>query len=354
MTQPALVGQCMAAIAAGAPNTPVTVKCRLGVDDLDSYEQLCTFIRTVSEAAPVRHFIMHARIAYLDGLNPHENRTVPPLRHEWVFGLKRDFPHLEFTLNGGVVGIESAAAVLQHRVDGVGELNGVMVGRGAWNDPWGMLANADVVVFGERENAAKSRRQVLWAYAAYADGVQGRFGASRGGDTFPNLRTLTNPLLNMFHGQRGGKKWKQAVDEALRRKSVATVSQLLAETLGLVPDEVLDAPPGSGAAGPDALPVVYSLPRPLPVVGDRAGLESRVGKAPRFKKGLPAAEVAAASKAKLAAAAVSGMPVEALEAAVRAAAEPIESAADIEQLAVAVSAQQPNGGGAHPAVAVGS
>ncbi len=93
-------------------SVPVTVKCRLGVDDHDSYEEVSKFITTVS-AAGASHFIIHARKAFLNGLNPKENRTVPPLRYDWVYKLVKDFPKLQFSLNGGLQSIES---VLQYNV----------------------------------------------------------------------------------------------------------------------------------------------------------------------------------------------------------------------------------------------
>jgi tRNA-dihydrouridine synthase len=84
-----------------------------GVDSFDTYPELATFVRTVSQGSAVTHFIIHARKCLLKGLNPHQNRTVPPLRYEWVWALKRDFPHLDFSLNGGVLTLEETAAALR-------------------------------------------------------------------------------------------------------------------------------------------------------------------------------------------------------------------------------------------------
>ena len=99
----------------------VTVKCRLGVDDLDSYERLCEFVRVVSTQGQVSHFVVHARKCLLQGLSPAQNRSVPPLRHGWVFALKRDFPHLRFSLNGG---LESTAAARDARRHDFGSVEG--------------------------------------------------------------------------------------------------------------------------------------------------------------------------------------------------------------------------------------
>lgn len=129
-----------------------------GVDDFDTYPELARFIRVVSEGSCVRHFIIHARKCLLKGLNPHQNRTIPPLRYEWVWALKRDFPHLDFSLNGGVLTLEEVAAALRTVNAGGGSgdvaeggeaptaggggrqgVMGVMVGRAAYNMPWDAL-----------------------------------------------------------------------------------------------------------------------------------------------------------------------------------------------------------------------
>lgn len=180
MLQPGLVADCAAALAAGlGPGTPVSIKCRLGVDDADSYEQLAAFVAAVSGAGGVRRFVIHARKCLLRGLSPAQNRSVPPLRHEWVWSLKRDFPHLSFQLNGGVASAADVAGALALDVPGVGTrgLDGVMLGRAAYNDPWGVLADADVAVFGEPANPAASRRQVIGDYCQYADAMLGRCAA---------------------------------------------------------------------------------------------------------------------------------------------------------------------------------
>lgn len=127
------------------------------MDDFDTYPELARFIRVVSEGSCVRHFIIHARKCLLKGLNPHQNRTIPPLRYEWVWALKRDFPHLNFSLNGGVLTLEEVAAALRTVNGDAGEaaaagsdlsagggggrqgVMGVMVGRAAYNMPWEAL-----------------------------------------------------------------------------------------------------------------------------------------------------------------------------------------------------------------------
>jgi len=239
---------------------PLTVKCRLGVDDRDTYEELSNFIRVVAEKGGVTHFIMHARKAFLQGLNPHQNRTVPPLRHQWVFALRRDFPHLSFSLNGGVGSTSEVDAILQSTIQGK-KVEGVMVGRAAYNYPWQVLAVADTMIFGAGENPAKSRRQVVREYAKYADAIQGRF-TIEGHKENPNTRTLTIPIFNLFHGEPGNRAWKQTIDKVLR--DAKSVSELLDRTLHCFTDEVLDAPPTlpEGLTAAEWLQALEDLPLP--------------------------------------------------------------------------------------------
>jgi tRNA-dihydrouridine synthase A len=111
MFDPEFVGDAMSAIAANC-NVPVSVKCRIGVDDRDSYEELCEFVDKVVSKSPTRHFIIHARKALLSGLSPAENRNVPPLKYEYYFALLRDFPDVQFTLNGGITTIDQVSILL--------------------------------------------------------------------------------------------------------------------------------------------------------------------------------------------------------------------------------------------------
>ena len=153
---------------------------------MDDYDSVHSFVRIVSTNSPVTHFVVHARKCLLKGLNPHQNRTIPPLRYasvsrrsslddtepgciqltddwfyryEWVFALKRDFPHLEFSLNGGIQSWEEVNEILAHTHDDAA-VHGVMLGRAAFNMPWHVLACADTRVFGCDNDPAISRRQV--------------------------------------------------------------------------------------------------------------------------------------------------------------------------------------------------
>lgn len=107
MKEPELVAECLKAIATSV-KIPVTVKCRLGIDDEESYEFINNFVRIVNQNGLITHFVVHARNAILKGLNPAENRTVPPLKYDYVYRLKKDFPDIKFTLNGGIKTLEQA------------------------------------------------------------------------------------------------------------------------------------------------------------------------------------------------------------------------------------------------------
>jgi tRNA-dihydrouridine synthase A len=197
MAEPGTVAACVAAMRS-AVDLPVTVKTRIGIDDRDSYEALLDFIGTVARAG-CESFVVHARKALLKGLSPAENRSVPPLRYDVVYRLKRDFPDLEVVLNGGVATLEAALEHLE-RVDGV------MIGRAAYDTPY-LLADADRLIFGEG-HPPPSRKEVLGAYAAYAAGQ-----IERG----VPLSAMARHALGLFHGLPGARAWRRAVSEGLPR-----------------------------------------------------------------------------------------------------------------------------------------
>lgn len=140
-----------------------------------------------------------------------------------VWTLSRDFPHLQFTLNGGVSGSFEAASALEQEHE-ARRLYGVMVGRAAYNYPWQCLSNVDKVVFGD-ENPCRSRRELLAEYSVYADSMVGRWGSVDDGHKTPSVRVLAKPILNLFTGEPKNKKWKQAVDEVL--KTATSVTEML-------------------------------------------------------------------------------------------------------------------------------
>ena len=283
MLEPNLVAECVAAMQENSGGAPVTVKCRIGVDDVDSYGELCKFIETVapkmaptaphsgpSENNPRPLFAIHARKALLDGLSPAENRTVPPLRHEWVYALARDFPEVGFVLNGGVKTVEEAVAVANGEgiPEGGGRLVGTMIGREAHANPWGVLGNADVAVYGAPSNPCQSRRDLLEKYADYCDATHGRYGTTKDGYSVPSIRHLMHPLQNLFVGEQNAKVWRREVDEALKRdakKSGTTVRQLLKETIHVLSDETLDRPPGEARRKEGGTAVIELAPMPASV-----------------------------------------------------------------------------------------
>ncbi|HYW91626.1 MAG TPA: tRNA dihydrouridine(20/20a) synthase DusA [Gammaproteobacteria bacterium] len=193
MAEPALVAECVAAMRAEAA-VPVTVKTRIGIDHRDSYEELYRFVETVA-AAGCRVFSVHARKAWLCGLSPRENREVPPLRYGVVHRLKRDFPGLAIVINGGIRDLDAVQDQLR-------QVDGVMVGRAAYHDPW-MLADADRRVFGA-DGPATSRHQVLQAYARY---VRERL------DQGAQLQRMARHVLGLFQGLPGARAFRRHISQ---------------------------------------------------------------------------------------------------------------------------------------------
>ncbi len=207
MKEPGLVAECIAAMR-GATALPVTVKCRIGVDDYDRYEDLAGFVDRVA-AAGCRTFVVHARKAWLQGLSPRENRTVPPLRHDRVHRLKRDFPHLTVVLNGGIENLDQAQEHLK-RVDGV------MIGRAAYHNPW-LLVEADRRFYGD-PHPLPTRRDVVQAYLPYM-AAQLEAGI--------RLHSLTRHILGLYHGQPGARRWRRHVTEAARNGGIEVLRNWL-------------------------------------------------------------------------------------------------------------------------------
>lgn len=144
---------------------PVTVKCRLGVDDKDKWEDIINFITIVSEKGGVTKFIIHARKAFLHGLDPKQNRTIPPLKYDWVFSLKKLFPHLHFVINGGFSDVDKVNDILRDDHQGLqgfesNGLEGCMSGRMAMNSPW-EVARVDSEVYKDENPSAMTREEIL-------------------------------------------------------------------------------------------------------------------------------------------------------------------------------------------------
>jgi tRNA-dihydrouridine synthase A len=197
MADPPQVARCVAAMVAAAP-LPVTVKHRIGIDDRDSYDELLTFVDTVAAAGAGR-FAVHARKAWLQGLDPRQNRTIPPLRHDLVLALKRDRPQLTVELNGGL----ETLAECQQALEGAG-VDGVMVGRAAYHHPLRWAA-VDAALFGCTGTGTVKASTVLRGIVDYSD----RW-CSGGG----RLWAIARHLVHLVEGVPGARRWRQKLTQA--------------------------------------------------------------------------------------------------------------------------------------------
>ena len=211
MAQPELVAAAVAAMQK-VVDIPVTVKHRIGIDHRDRYEDMYNFVRIVSEAG-CRHFSVHARKAWLQGLSPKENRTVPPLRYEDVYRLRQDFPHLFIEINGGILTLEQVRHHL-HWVDGV------MIGRAAYDRPY-IFATVDRDIYGAT-TAIPTRHQIVEAMLPYID-----YWVQNG----VRLNSISRHMLQLFAGQAGTKAWKRYISQHayLPTANAATISTALTQ-----------------------------------------------------------------------------------------------------------------------------
>lgn len=194
MREPDLVARLWAAAQAGALDTPVTIKCRIGVDDQAPREALFTLVDLAAREG-CRTFIVHARKAWLSGLSPKENRDVPPLDYPLVRALKRERPHLEIILNGGLIDLDHALSESEG-------LDGAMLGRAAYQNP-AVLLDVDPRVFGVAA-PAQSREAAVEAYLPYI--------AARLAEGTP-LHAMTRHMLGLFNGAPGGRRWRRVLSE---------------------------------------------------------------------------------------------------------------------------------------------
>ena len=193
MAKPELVADCVKAMLDNC-DIPVTVKHRIGIDHMDSYEQLAAFIYPVA-AAGCSVFIVHARKAWLQGLSPKQNREIPPLNYPWVYRLKKDFPALTIVLNGGIQTLEDCQTHLQH-------VDGIMLGREAYQNPW-MLARVDEILFGT-DNPSTSRDDAIAALLPYTERQLAR-GVK--------LNHVTRHILGLYQGMPGARKFRRHLSE---------------------------------------------------------------------------------------------------------------------------------------------
>jgi tRNA-dihydrouridine synthase A len=212
MAEPQLVADCVAAMR-DAVSLPVTVKHRIGIDKTESYDFVRDFVGAVATAG-CEVFVVHARNAWLKGLSPKENREVPPLRHEFVYRLKRDFPALTIVLNGGVDNDDEIATHLQH-------VDGVMIGRESYHRPWTMAA-WDGRFLGAGAGMP-DREDVERAMVGYMD------RAAQRGTPWPNI---ARHMMGLWNGMPGARRWRQAwSDHRLKSAPPAEVHQQASEAL---------------------------------------------------------------------------------------------------------------------------
>ncbi|MES9988972.1 MAG: tRNA dihydrouridine(20/20a) synthase DusA, partial [Candidatus Thiodiazotropha endolucinida] len=193
MMTPGVVGDCVKAMQ-DSVTIDVTVKHRIGVDERDSYQELCDFVGTVSDAG-CRTFIVHARKAWLQGLSPKQNREIPPLSYATVHNLKHDFPDLEIIINGGITNLDQVGEQLQ-------QVDGVMIGREAYHNPW-ILAEADRLIFGQSDSPL-TRYQVVESLIPFVE-----HELSKG----TPINRVTRHILGLFQGQPGARKWRRELSE---------------------------------------------------------------------------------------------------------------------------------------------
>lgn len=191
MAAPALVADCIDAMKQAVPDMPVTVKTRIGIDDQDSYQFLLDFIGPIAEKG-CETFIIHARKAILGGLSPAENRTIPPLDYQRAYQLKKDFPHLEIILNGGLKTVDAVKEALIHT-------DGAMIGREAYSNPWFMHA-LEQEIFGTTEK--KTRGAIVAQMIPYIENC-----LSSG----VPLKDITRHILGLYQGLPGARGWRRVL-----------------------------------------------------------------------------------------------------------------------------------------------
>ncbi|MBY6094330.1 tRNA dihydrouridine(20/20a) synthase DusA [Ferrimonas balearica] len=214
MAEPQLVADCVKAMQ-DVVSIPVTVKTRIGIDEQDSYEFLTRFIDTVASAG-CDIFTIHARKAWLQGLSPKENREIPELIYDRAYQVKRDFAHLNISVNGGITTLEQCEAHLQH-------LDGVMVGREAYQNPY-MMAEVDQRLYGD-DRPVLSRAEVVEQMIPYLE----RHIANGG-----RANHVTRHMLGLFNGMPGARQWRRYLAQNAHLPGMG--AQLLADALASMPE----------------------------------------------------------------------------------------------------------------------
>ncbi|MCH8502197.1 MAG: tRNA dihydrouridine(20/20a) synthase DusA [Aliidiomarina sp.] len=214
MAEPALVADCVKAMQDSAPETPVTVKTRLGIDEYDSYEFLQAFLQPVVDAG-CKRIILHARKAWLSGLSPKQNREIPPLNYQRVYQAKRDYPNIQIHLNGGVDTIAAAQAHLQH-------VDGVMIGRAAYSNPW-ILADVDSLF--DESVMTPNKESVIETMVLYIE------EHIRNGGRFWHV---ARHMIGLYQNCPGARQWRRTLSE--QGPKATDISPLL-QALQVIHDE---------------------------------------------------------------------------------------------------------------------
>jgi len=211
MLEPKLVAECLLNMQ-NVVDIPVTIKCRLGVDNHESYEFLHNFVSIVSQSG-VTTFIIHARNGILKGLSPRQNRNIPPLKYDYVYKLKKDFPHLEIVINGGIKNLDQSETHLK-------SVDGVMIGRAAYENPF-MLKDVDSKFF-NKESCIESKKQVLNKYFEYVDKQ-----LKNGHD----LGRMMKHLFGLSRGDKHAKTFRIKILEVIKDKQLQKHKKDLEELL---------------------------------------------------------------------------------------------------------------------------
>jgi tRNA-dihydrouridine synthase A len=212
MQDPGLVAECVAALKS-ASNLPVTVKHRTGIDQQEDYDRFTGFAAAQLEAG-AEALIVHARNAWLQGLSPKQNRDIPPLKYDWVYRLKGDFPDCEIIVNGGINSLDQCLEHLQ-------QVDGVMLGREPYRNPF-MLSDVDRVIFHESQVEVPDRIAMLQRMYPYIE--------SQLGQGLPLTRVVRH-LLGLFHGEPNGRRWRRFLSENVCRKNAGVEILQQAERL---------------------------------------------------------------------------------------------------------------------------
>ena len=194
MASPSLVADCISAMNASV-KIPVTVKCRIGIDDMEDYESFFGFVSEVASAG-CKTFIVHARKAWLQGLSPKQNREIPPLKYDYVYRLKQQCPELTVVINGGIKTMDSVQQQLQH-------VDGVMLGREAYHNPY-ILAEVDKNIYQDKQAVIKTREQIVEQMCEYID---------REVANGSRLHSISRHILGLYQGRRGAKAWRRYLSE---------------------------------------------------------------------------------------------------------------------------------------------